>query len=238
MIGTPELLYDIDLKLNKIATNSHQNINMEDKILALNEAQLMLIKKKVALSPSGNGLDSSKSRYDDLQVLIVPHVTLPSVATSEPGLSSYKSGLNGLLHRYMYFVDVFFLCSKGNCRQHRVTGFRIKHADLQPILKNANTAPSFEYQETPVTVTADSLYGYTDGTFTIDSCHLSYVRYPRKIDVEGYIDFDGTPSVNADCELPQHLKDELVDIAIQQLAMSTENTPAAQFAQLRIQQQP
>lgn len=237
MIGTPELLYDIDMKLNKIATNSHQNIAVEDKILALNEAQLMLIKKKVALSPSGSGFDSSKSRYDDLQVLVVPHTTLPAIEESNPGIKSFKSRLNGLPGQYMYFVDAYFLCTKGNCGQHRVSGFRIKHADLQPILRNTNTAPSFEYQEIPVTVTADWLYGYTDGTFSIDSCHLSYLRYPSKIDIEGYIDFDGLPSLNTDCELPLHLKDELVDIAIQQLAMSTENVPAAQFAQLRIQQQ-
>ena len=38
------LLYKIDQRLNKLSSNAHQQIQLEDKILALNEAQLKLIK--------------------------------------------------------------------------------------------------------------------------------------------------------------------------------------------------
>lgn len=238
MIGGLELLYDIDLKLNKIATNAHQSINLEDKILALNDAQQILIKRKVTGTPASAGLDQTKNRYDDLEGIIVPHVTLSCTADQTPGINAFYSELSTLQQPYMYFIDVYFLCSKGPCKERTVTGFRIKHADLQVVLANKNTCPSFEYQEIPAVVSADKVYGYTDGSFSIDSCHLSYIRYPTKIDIEGYIDFDGNPSVNADCELPANLKDELVDIAVHQLAMSTENTPAAQYAQMRIQQHP
>ena len=47
MIAVDVLLYKIDQKLNKLASNEHQNIQLEDKILALNEAQIQLIKNKV-----------------------------------------------------------------------------------------------------------------------------------------------------------------------------------------------
>jgi len=47
MIPVDSLLYKIDQKLNKLSTNEHQQINLEDKILALNEAQIKLIKQKV-----------------------------------------------------------------------------------------------------------------------------------------------------------------------------------------------
>jgi hypothetical protein len=47
MIPVDSLLYKIDQKLNKLSTNIHQQINLEDKILALNEAQIKLIKQKV-----------------------------------------------------------------------------------------------------------------------------------------------------------------------------------------------
>lgn len=238
MIGVLDLLYDIDLKLNKIATNAHQHINVEDKLLALNEAQLILIKRKVSGKPPANGLDSSKSRHDDLQCLVVAHIQLSCERVSSPGPVAYRSDLRTLERPYMYFIDCYLLCTKDHCKQRTVKGFRIKHADLHHVLANKNTCPSFEYQETPVTITDGHLYAYTDGSFSVDSCHLSYLRYPGKIDIEGYIDFDGSPSTTADSELPTYLKDELVDITIQQLAMSTENTPAAQFAQLRIQQQP
>ena len=47
MIPVDSLLYKIDQKLNKLSTNEHQQIQLEDKILALNEAQIKLIKQKV-----------------------------------------------------------------------------------------------------------------------------------------------------------------------------------------------
>lgn len=47
MIPVDSLLYKIDQKLNKLSTNEHQEIPVEDKILALNEAQIKLIKQKL-----------------------------------------------------------------------------------------------------------------------------------------------------------------------------------------------
>ena len=62
-----------------------------------------------------------------------------------------------------------------------------------------------------------------------------YLRYPQYIDKAGYITFEGTASVNQDCELESYLEDELVDLTVQNLAMYTENSSAAQSAQFRIQ---
>jgi hypothetical protein len=61
------------------------------------------------------------------------------------------------------------------------------------------------------------------------------MRYPVYIDKEGYIKFDGTPSVDQDCELETYLEDELLDLTVQNLAMFTENQSAVQNAQYRIQ---
>jgi hypothetical protein len=73
MIPVDSLLYKIDQKLNKLSTNEHQQIPLEDKILALNEAQIKLIKQKVDgfSTVSGLGLDAFKKRYEDLQRLVV-----------------------------------------------------------------------------------------------------------------------------------------------------------------------
>ena len=61
------------------------------------------------------------------------------------------------------------------------------------------------------------------------------MRYPIFIDKEGYVKFDGTDSINQDCELELYLEDELVDLTVQNLAMYTENASAVQSAQFRIQ---
>lgn len=234
MIPAAELLYDIDFKLNKVATSWYQNIPLEDKLIAINEAQFVLIKKK--MDSAATGFDADKKVYDDLQQLVVPYTRMQAVKDTTAGTASYYSNLSELPTSYLYFVDAYFLCNKGNCQNRKVRGYRIKHADLQLHLNNANTCPSFEYQETPVTVTADRLYVFTDNTFSVAASFLSYIRHPVSVDVEGYINFQGQPSINRDAELSAHLKDELIDIAIRQLAMSTENATATQYAQARIQQ--
>jgi hypothetical protein len=72
MIPVDSLLYKIDQKLNKLSTNEHQQIQLEDKILALNEAQIKLVKQKLdgPATPSTLGLDAFRKRYEDLQKLI------------------------------------------------------------------------------------------------------------------------------------------------------------------------
>jgi hypothetical protein len=75
MIPVDSLLYKIDQRLNKLSTNEHQQIQLEDKILALNEAQIKLIKQKIdnISTVSQMGLDSFKKRYEDLQSLIISY---------------------------------------------------------------------------------------------------------------------------------------------------------------------
>ena len=74
MIPVENLLYKIDFKLNKLSSERGQSIPIEDKILALNEAQIRLIKKKVGNNNIyKTGFDSFKVRYQDLQNLVVPH---------------------------------------------------------------------------------------------------------------------------------------------------------------------
>jgi hypothetical protein len=46
---------------------------------------------------------------------------------------------------------------------------------------------------------------------------------------------DGEPSFDQDCELETYLEDEILDLAVQNLAMFTENQSAVQNAQFRIQ---
>jgi hypothetical protein len=61
------------------------------------------------------------------------------------------------------------------------------------------------------------------------------MRYPKYIDKAGYVKLDGTNSVDENCELNSYLEDELVDLAVQDLAGYTENAGAMSTAQSRIQ---
>ena len=240
MIPVDSLLYKIDQKLNKLSTNIHQQINLEDKILALNEAQIKLIKQKVdGFSViSGMGLDAFKKRYEDLQSLVVTYNSQPLALTLKNAeLNQWFANLHLLVPKYMFYIDAYVLADKGVCKDRKIWINRdlAKHGDLQFILNNDHYKPSFEYQETFNFLSTDEVSIFTDGTFTPSKIYMSYMRYPTYINKTGYIMLDGQPSFDQDCELELYLEDELLDLTVQNLAMYTENQSAVQSAQFRIQ---
>lgn len=240
MIPVDSLLYKIDQRLNKLSTNDHQQIQLEDKILALNEAQIKLIKQKVDgfSVVSGLGLDAFKKRYEDLQSLVVSYNNQPlTLSLMNAELNQWKASLHALTPKYMFYIDSYVIADKGRCKDRKIWINRdlAKHGDLSHILNNTHYRPSFEYQETFNFLSSDEISIFTDGTFIPKEICIMYMRYPVYIDKTGYIRFDGTPSIDQDCELETYLEDELLDLTVQNLAMYTENQSAVQNSVYRIQ---
>jgi hypothetical protein len=213
---------------------------LEDKILALNEAQIKLIKQKVDgfSVVSGMGLDAFKKRYEDLQSLVITYNNQPlDLTLKNEELNQWFANLHLLVPKYMFYLDAYVLADKGVCKDRKIWINRdlAKHGDLQFILNNTHYRPSFEYQETFNFLSTDEISIFTDGTFTPSKIYISYMRYPVYINKEGYIMLDGEPSFDQDCELELYLEDELLDLTVQNLAMYTENAAAVQSAQFRIQ---
>lgn len=240
MISVDVLLYKIDQRLNKLASNAHQNIPLEDKILALNEAQIKLIKTKYSgiSVPSGLGFDSFKKRYQDIENLVVDFqknkLTLKLI---DKNLNQWETELNKLKPEYMLYADSYILADKGRCK-NRVIWINkdlVKHGDIQFLLNNDNYKPSFEYQETFNSISSNMFSVFTDGTFEPKQLFIMYIRYPKPIDKAGYINFDGKQSVNSDCELVAYLEDELLDLTVANLADYTENINASNAARIRSQ---
>lgn len=238
MIPVESLLYKLDMKLNKVAVLEHQVIPLENKILALNEAQLKLIKVKLdPNNPLGLGLDAFKKRYEDLQNLIERESDHPlDLKLTDPRLFEWSSDLTLLDPEYMFYIDSYLLADKGKCTNKiiYVNKGLSKHADVTTLLNDTNYKPSFEYEETFSIIANQKLQVYTDGTFTPTKIYVSYVRYPQVIDYPGYVHFDGSASIKTDCELHLYLEDELLNFTVEELAMDTENVPAVQFTESRI----
>jgi hypothetical protein len=214
-------------------------IELEDKILALNEAQLILIKQKLdSNNVLQGGLDAFKKRYEDLQRLVEDYTDHAlDLKEVDKRINKWVANIDNLTPKYMFYIDSYIVADKEECTNRVVWVNRdlAKHADVVTLINNSNYKPSFEYQETFCTVASNEIGVYTDGTFTPKKLYLSYIRYPKYIDKEGYTKLDGKASVTQDCELNEYLEDELVDLTVQALAMYTDNPTAVQAAQVRIQ---
>jgi hypothetical protein len=135
----------------------------------------------------------------------------------------------------MFYIHCYVIANKGECINRLITvNALIPHADVDIWLYNEHLKPSFEYQETISTLSSDGVEIYTDGSFVPTKLYLLYVRYPIKVDYPGYIHFNGDVSAKVDCELPAYLRDELVDLAVQELAMSTDNLNVLEATNQRI----
>lgn len=239
MIQVDSLLYKIDQRLNKLSSNAHQSIPLEDKILALNEAQIAIIKTKISgqAVPNKLGMDAMKKRYQDIETLIVDF-TENSLSLEEvnPTLNQWDADLSKLNPEYMLYADSYFLADKGKCKNHVIWINKdlLKHGDVQFLLNNDHYKPSFEYQETFNSISSGKISVFTDGSFTPTKLFVAYIRYPVFIDKVGYIHFSGDASTNVNCELEKYLEDELLDETVKNLAMYTENVTSAQSAQSRI----
>lgn len=237
MILAERLSYRLDQILNKLSTNDHQQIPREDKVLSLNVGQNKLVKIKMGSNnPSQIGLDGFKKRYQDLQFLVENSEDHPlTLKLSDKNLNRWIANATSLKPKLMFYLDSYMIADKNTCKNRIIyaNGNLVKHADITTLLQNSNYKPSFEYQETIVDISSDELHYYTDGTFTPKKVYVTYIRYPKEIDLEGYIHFDGTESTNVDCELEDYLEDELLDLAVESLAMYTENPSAVAYSQQR-----
>lgn len=231
MISTEKLLYDVDLRLNKVAANANQSIFLEDKVVALNHSLIKLVKQK--LNPNNIyklGVDSFNKRLDDFRNIIPPEY---SIDVSKVATDRYLADIS-TAPEYMFFLKCYIVADKDTCIDRVLDVNIIPHSDIREWLNSEHLRPSFEYQETFGIMSSDGVEVYTDGVFIPKQLNLIYIRYPKPVDYPGYIHFNGDESTLVDSDLPEYLRDEIVDLAVQELAMSTDNVNVVEFTNQRI----
>jgi hypothetical protein len=232
MIPVQELIYEFKLSLNKMDRQDNVQVPLEDILVFLNHAQLSWIKSKVGENNIfRDGYEGTRKRIDDLQTLKVDDASLTLVKTTDVLYKGYKADLK-TLPDYMMYVMSHVGARKDDCKAGLSVDL-IRQNDLSTLYFDANFSPSFEWRSTFATIGQDNITVYTDDTFEIENLYLTYLRYPRPIDSEGYINIDGMDSGNQDCELPYYAKPDILNLAIKFAAQSVDNQAQAVFAEDR-----
>lgn len=208
-------------------------IPLEDILVYLNQSQLSWIKTKIGENNIyKDGYEATRKRIDDLQTLKVNNRSLQLTKTTDVLYKGYKADLK-LIPDYMLFVMAHVGATKQGCTAG-LTIDLIRQNDLSNMYFDANFGPSYEWRSTLATIGEDNIIVYTDESFDLENLYLTYLRYPKPIDSEGYINLDGQDSVNRDCELPYYAKQDIVDLAAKFAAQATDNQNQAVFAEDRI----
>lgn len=129
------------------------------------------------------------------------------------------SSLFSIPDDFFAFSNVSGVFSEGECTVTDFNMWEVKNENPHELLADEFNAPSFDFRETFYTIGEDSIRVYKKG-FSVDSVFMTYYRYPKSVDIEGYIKSDNTNSSNIDPELDDKLIGIILNMIEKQFALN------------------
>lgn len=214
--------YDFKLKFNKLDSQKNRNLLIPEIDWFLNEAQDVFI--KAIAEPryvKGLGFELNQRSIDDIKPIVTKqffkngtgNCLIPQVVDSK----TYRVSLP---EDYRYFTSARAIASKGGCLKQELKVFLAQDDDFSQ--ETSFTKPSFEWREVNIYFSSDGILIKTDGTFAIDALCINYLKRPKRMhnarDTQSqqyYLPNKVTLLTGfQDCELPEAVHSEIVDIAV------------------------
>ena len=212
------------LKINKNDSNEGINVLKSHFVLIFNTERLVWLGEKLRDN-------SDNYKLDRLQELVSTDVVLPLNKKHE---SSVDFTLPADLYRY---ISSYSIADQENCKGKKIFNFEQNTLNLTAVLADAFSRPSFKFEETPCIQKSGTLKVYFED-FKINSVLLSYYRTPKPIDIIGYIQIDGTPSVNSETDLSDENIDEVLNRMAVEVLREYQDGEGIQLAKDRIVSEP
>lgn len=207
----------IKQRLNKLNSSDYDNLEPWQIIEAFNKFQLQWVRGQLQGSNiRREGDESSIRKIDDLQHL------LKSTELKGVNRDIYFESVT-FPNDYLQFKRARCLASTDDCKRQRLVTHLVEEANIDIILDDPNTNPSFSWRETICTLIGDRIRVYTNDTFNIDELDLVYYRYPRPINLSGVLDINQLPGTNVDPEFNDDVVEILIDGAASILAGDIES---------------
>lgn len=207
------------IKIDKNDTNANIHISKGEFVLLYNEQRLVWLEEK--LSKKGGDID-----IHDLEQLLKKDAPLNKVK-DDTNSSHFEMPDN-----YFKFDSSYSIAKKGKC-ERPITNWLVKSRNVNVLLNDTNSSPSFEYEETICIISEGNLVIYK-GDFTILETFLNYYKEPLAIDIEGYTKIDGTPSTTINPELDSKSVNEIINRCAMEVVRNYENQEGAQLSKDRI----
>lgn len=122
---------------------------------------------------------------------------------------------------FFAFSNVKIKASSGGCSDYLLP-VEVKSENIEEVLFDINNEPSFPYRETPYTIRDNSIVVFKKD-FKVDNVELVFYRYPRKFDLEGYIDEQGRHSFNSEPEFDDKIVNRILSMVATSFDINNEN---------------
>lgn len=230
-MNVKEMHYDLSLRIDKIDSLHYENILHPERDVYLNRAQITLIKQKYGINNTYLlGFEENQKRIEDLKVLVVKSCD-NSALCQNPISATYSDPVNGIYTfnlddiskgKYMVHIANYIKARKDRCEIDIVPKIT-QHDDLYNSLVDHNYKPSFEWMYLPIVFSENYIYAYTNNEFTISKMYIDYLRYPVDIRYGNYNDENGNLIPESNCELPDYIHHEILDLAEALIKKDLEN---------------
>ena len=240
MIPTNELVYRFKLEFDKLDSQDYPDVPLPQILTFLNKAIILYVQKCYGLNNNYNlGFEGDQKRIDDLSALVVkdePQIQYQNDSNIEEpryyaDISNLKKG------KYLHLIRSLSYGDKGACKNRVLWNTQVTHDELDEVLVDPTRDPSFEWQEIPIVISQNKIYGYTDGTFKLNTLYIEYIKYPKEIDLISYTKFNGDPSQTIDSELPDYSLLDIVTLAVRLAQATISNVEGYQIAEKEVSKQ-
>ena len=164
--------------VNGNATSNNISVDKPRFVMLFNQTQINVAEYIL------NKRNEDIKRY--ITTLLVPDKKLKHISDSKI-YSVYELPKDFLDHSSLYVTARSLECSSDS----RLTAFEIKDENVEELFNDFNNKPSFEYRETFYHLSGNKTVQVFKDNFSISKVNLTYYRYPKKVDISGYINSNG-----------------------------------------------
>jgi hypothetical protein len=212
MMTTTEMIYELDLRADRLSSKNRMNLPIPAKVALLNAAQIAVVKDKISGEP---GAQQVRKRTDEIEMLERVEVPLQAklFLASE---QIYQVSLPTDKEQPLQVTRTYARATSDKCKsagQFRVRLLDVQSDDIEVRKFDTQTEPSLRFRR-GLSRTADGKILVHAKDYRVIEVVIDYYRYPVRMQMEGYTLFDGTASQNIDCELPYTVQEDILNEAI------------------------
>lgn len=206
-------------KVNKNYTNDNIVVDRGRFVLLYNEVQNKFVEWVLE--------KRNEDDIRDIQVLLVPdeELSLKNKILNHQDFELPKD--------FFSFSNIQVFARNKECSKAKLQAFEVKSENTEELLADVHNKPSFKFRETFYKIGSNTINVYVDD-FDISKLYLTYYRYPRQIDIEGYLKIDKTQSINIDPEFDDKIVDRILSACAKEFNINDENLQKVQFDKDRI----
>jgi hypothetical protein len=175
MLTTFDVLSKYKARLNKSDSEDYDNLWIYQVEETFNKGILEVVRRlKRGKNQLQEGDEETRDRIDDLQIILID---------KRISVGQYPIFVETQIFPddYLYYKRITPIVSKNNCNNIRIKSHLKEEANVDDLLIDWDTQPSFDFEETFNTLLGNKARIYHNEDFRITEAILTYYKQPRFI---------------------------------------------------------